>query len=222
MTFAAVAGFAPDGGVQVIPHAALLPRSPNGYTRVLPLRWELAYPEKAVLHAGTESEKRWKTALHAVRWLLLQTGRGGAGVATPGPSARVRGSRGRRPARTGVPNKQYRGAQQAPSHRKPRVSLKVPANALKVCYSRGVWRPTEHYRGAQQELPGCPARTTGAPDKDYRGAQQKLPGCPTRRLGEIPARKRIFCFPRRHSVLLCLVVVLFNNNREDKGRSGSG
>ncbi len=49
--------------------AALLPRSAQGYTRALPLRWEPSFPEKAVLPEGTEPCKQWEAALHAVRWL---------------------------------------------------------------------------------------------------------------------------------------------------------
>jgi hypothetical protein len=101
----------------------------------------------------------------------------------PGPSARVCGSRVRRPARTGVASKEYRGPQQAPSHRKPRFSSKVPANALKVCYSRSVWRPAEHYRGGQQKVPGWPTKSTGVANKKYRGGQQKVPGWPTKSTG---------------------------------------
>lgn len=49
--------------------AALLPRSGEGYTRALPLRWEPAFPEKAVLPEGTEPSKQWEAAVLAVRWL---------------------------------------------------------------------------------------------------------------------------------------------------------
>lgn len=49
--------------------AALLPRSVDGYTRALPLRWEPAFPEKAVLPEGTGPSKQWEAALSAIRWL---------------------------------------------------------------------------------------------------------------------------------------------------------
>ncbi|QIN82643.1 hypothetical protein GBA63_08305 [Rubrobacter tropicus] len=49
--------------------AALLPRSAEGYTRALPLRWEPAFPEKAVLPDGTDPRKQWEPAVLAVRWL---------------------------------------------------------------------------------------------------------------------------------------------------------
>ena len=60
--------------------AALLPRSAEGYTRALPLRWETAFPEKAVLPEGTEPKKQWEAAVFAVRWLrerLDEAGREG-------------------------------------------------------------------------------------------------------------------------------------------------
>jgi hypothetical protein len=83
----------------------------------------------------------------------------------------------------------------------------TPHRALPGSPTRITGASNKNYRGPQQKLPGSSAKSTGVPDKDYRGAQQKLPGCPTSRLGESPASKRIFCFPRRLSVLLCLVVV---------------
>jgi hypothetical protein len=49
--------------------AALLPQSGEGYTRALTLRWEPAFPGKAVLPEGTEPSKQWEAALLAVRWL---------------------------------------------------------------------------------------------------------------------------------------------------------
>jgi hypothetical protein len=49
--------------------AALLPRSGEGYTRGLPLRWEPAFPEKAVQPEAMEPSKQWEAALLAVRWL---------------------------------------------------------------------------------------------------------------------------------------------------------
>jgi hypothetical protein len=50
---------------------------------------------------------------------------------------------------TGVPSKDYRGAQQG----------------LPGCPARTTGVPSKDYRGAQQGLPGCPARTTGVPNK---------------------------------------------------------
>ncbi len=50
-------------------HQELLPRSAEGYTRALPLRWEPSFPEKAVLPEDMEPRKQWEAALHAVRWL---------------------------------------------------------------------------------------------------------------------------------------------------------
>lgn len=49
--------------------AALLPRSGAGYTRALPLRWEPAFPEKAVLPKGMVPHKEWEAALDSLRWL---------------------------------------------------------------------------------------------------------------------------------------------------------
>lgn len=49
--------------------AALLPRSGEGYSRALPLRWEPAFPEKAVLPEEMEPRKEWEAALDALRWL---------------------------------------------------------------------------------------------------------------------------------------------------------
>ncbi|HEY7062969.1 MAG TPA: hypothetical protein VII06_15940 [Chloroflexota bacterium] len=48
--------------------AALLPRSAEGYSRALPLRWEAAFPEKAV-PGRTPPRKEWEAALVAIRWL---------------------------------------------------------------------------------------------------------------------------------------------------------
>lgn len=52
--------------------AALLPRTEEGYSRALPLRWEPAFPEKAVLAEGMEPRKEWQAALDSVRWLRQQ------------------------------------------------------------------------------------------------------------------------------------------------------
>lgn len=50
--------------------AALLPRTEEGYSRALPLRWEPAFPEKAVLPPeGMEPRKEWEAALDALQWL---------------------------------------------------------------------------------------------------------------------------------------------------------
>lgn len=49
--------------------AALLPKSEAGYSRALPLRWEPAFPEKAVLPEGVEPRKEWEAALDSLRWL---------------------------------------------------------------------------------------------------------------------------------------------------------
>lgn len=49
--------------------AALLPQSDEGYSRALPLRWEPAFPEKAVLAEGMEPRKEWEAALDSLRWL---------------------------------------------------------------------------------------------------------------------------------------------------------
>ncbi len=48
---------------------ALLPQSEEGYSRALPLRWEPAFPEKAVLVEGMEPRKEWEAALDSLRWL---------------------------------------------------------------------------------------------------------------------------------------------------------
>ena len=50
------------------PHRALLPRSAEKYTRALPLRWETAFPEKAVLPEDAEPRKQWEAAVLTVRW----------------------------------------------------------------------------------------------------------------------------------------------------------
>ena len=51
---------------------ALLPRSEEGYSRALPLRWEPAFPEKAVLVEGMEARKEWEAALDSLRWLRME------------------------------------------------------------------------------------------------------------------------------------------------------
>jgi DDE superfamily endonuclease len=49
--------------------AALLPRSEAGYTRALPLRFDPAFPQKAVPAEGFEPKKPWEAALQALGWL---------------------------------------------------------------------------------------------------------------------------------------------------------
>jgi hypothetical protein len=49
--------------------AGLLPKSEEGYSRVLPLRWEPAFTKKAVPAAGVEPKTEWQAALGAIRWL---------------------------------------------------------------------------------------------------------------------------------------------------------
>lgn len=49
--------------------AALLPPTEEGYSWALPLRWEPAFPEKAVLPEGVEPRKEWEAALDTLRWL---------------------------------------------------------------------------------------------------------------------------------------------------------
>lgn len=48
--------------------AALLPKSEAGYSRALPLRWEAAFPEKAVAGAAFP-KKEWEAGLDAIGWL---------------------------------------------------------------------------------------------------------------------------------------------------------
>lgn len=49
--------------------ACLLPTTEEGYTRALPLRFEPAFPEKAVVAEGFEPKKQWEAALESIRWL---------------------------------------------------------------------------------------------------------------------------------------------------------
>lgn len=49
--------------------ACLLPRSAHGYTRALPLRFEPAFPEKALKAEGFEPKKQWEAASEAITWL---------------------------------------------------------------------------------------------------------------------------------------------------------
>jgi hypothetical protein len=60
--------------------AALLPATEEGYSRALPLRFEPAFPQKAVPAEGFEPKKQWEAALEALRWLrgnLDESGREG-------------------------------------------------------------------------------------------------------------------------------------------------
>lgn len=52
--------------------ATLLPRTEEGYTRALPLRWEPAFPEKAIQPDGMEPVREWEAALEGIRWLRNQ------------------------------------------------------------------------------------------------------------------------------------------------------
>lgn len=49
--------------------AALLPPTADGYSRALPLRWEPAFPEKAVRPAGLAARTEWQAALAGLTWL---------------------------------------------------------------------------------------------------------------------------------------------------------
>lgn len=49
--------------------AWLTPRSPNGYSRAIPLWWEPALPAKAVRPAGVAPCKEWEVALQSAGWL---------------------------------------------------------------------------------------------------------------------------------------------------------
>jgi|SRR5215216_5118335 len=82
-------------------------------------------------------------------------------------------------ATTGVPNKNYRGPQQGSRSGVRPLTPPKRANKPKTRLIRPLDTPLLAYRGAQQELPGCPTKSTGVPNKDYRGAQQKVPGSPT-------------------------------------------
>jgi len=52
--------------------AVLLPKTKEGYSRALPLRWKPAFPPKAVLLEGVEPKKQWEAAGEAIRWLREQ------------------------------------------------------------------------------------------------------------------------------------------------------
>ena len=134
----------------------------------------------------------------------------------------------------------YRGTRQAipgsPTRdlhtRGPALRLKPHKHAeepAKVAYggvqpATGV--PNKRYRGTEQAVPGCPTNFTGVPNKFYRGTQQILPGSPTNFTG-VPDKSflKITCKKEHflHSLSFpcyCYVYVMFNNNREDKERSG--
>src|SRR5215210_4969244 len=49
--------------------ASLLGANEEGYSRAVPLRWEPAFPEKAVEAEGLKPEKEWEAALGAIGWL---------------------------------------------------------------------------------------------------------------------------------------------------------
>jgi len=49
--------------------SCLLPKSEAGYSRALPLRFEPAFPEKAVPAVGFSAKKQWEAALESVEWL---------------------------------------------------------------------------------------------------------------------------------------------------------
>jgi hypothetical protein len=51
--------------------AALLPKSEQGYSRAIPLRWEAAFPEKAIAGAA-KPRKEWEAGLDAIGWLREQ------------------------------------------------------------------------------------------------------------------------------------------------------
>jgi len=85
--------------------AALLPRTADGYSRALPLRWEPAFPPKAA-PGRTPPRKEWQAALAALTWLRAAR-RGGARRAAAAGAGR-RGLRHRRPV--GGPAAQRRAA----------------------------------------------------------------------------------------------------------------
>jgi hypothetical protein len=49
--------------------AGLLPRTPDGYSRALPLRWEPAFPDKAARPADMPARREWEAALAGATWL---------------------------------------------------------------------------------------------------------------------------------------------------------
>jgi len=69
--------------------AALLPRTADGYSRALPLRWEPAFPPKAA-PGRTPPRKEWQAALAALTWLrarLDAAGRAGPRLLVLGDGA---------------------------------------------------------------------------------------------------------------------------------------
>lgn len=60
---------APHRAQRFLHLATLLPRTEEGYSRALPLRWEPAFPEKAVLPQDIDPRKEWEAALDSLRWL---------------------------------------------------------------------------------------------------------------------------------------------------------
>lgn len=57
--------------------AGLLPRTADGYSRALPLRWEPAFPEKAVRPAGMAARREWEAGLAGINWLRQHLDRAG-------------------------------------------------------------------------------------------------------------------------------------------------
>ncbi len=49
--------------------AALMPATEEGYSRALPLRFEPAFPQKAVQAEGFSPKKHWEAALESIGWL---------------------------------------------------------------------------------------------------------------------------------------------------------
>ena len=68
--------------------AVLLPESPSGYRRAVPLRWDPAIPVKGVRPAGLAAGKEWQVGLEQLTWLRKAPGSGGAQPATPGGGGR--------------------------------------------------------------------------------------------------------------------------------------
>jgi hypothetical protein len=151
----------------------------------------------------------------------------------PATSASPESSNASSESTTGVPNKNYRGAQQGSSSGSLPLAPLRRANKPRTHPTRLYDNPPATYRGAQQKLPGCPTSTTGVSNKYYRGAQQKLPGCPASTTGvpdknyrgaqqvvlsKIAAKRGFLC---RVSGPLCFCfscnVMLLNNNYSENG-----
>jgi hypothetical protein len=166
----------------------------------MPFSWEIAYKTILTLTL-TKQALRPSGARGAPRswWPRLSLARRHSSTQVPGSPTK----------NTGAPSKRRQ--------HESRFLSKVLANALKVCYSRGVWRPkrvtgvlSKKYRGLQQKVPGSSARNTGVSNKKYRGAQQKVPGCPTKSTGvpnkeawEIPCKQAGFLLSAE---ALCIVM----------------